>query len=135
MARRNLLTAQDAQRKVLDQVVAVNRWMAQQRRNDEEQRRHREHRYQRTSITPRQGSPPSFLMGGGDEAHWFHATKKLEARAARSRRPNNTGFERLTATRSRTPARRVAIDERRATGAQVTDLVRELGLEGRLKGR
>jgi hypothetical protein len=74
-------------------------------------------------------------MRGGDQTHWLHATKQHEARGARSRGPNNTGFERLTATRSRTTTRRVAIDEGRAAGAQVADLVRELGLEGRLEGR
>jgi hypothetical protein len=52
VARRDLLTAQDAQRKVLDEVVAVDRRVTQERRDDEEQRRHHEHREQRASVVP-----------------------------------------------------------------------------------
>ena len=135
MARRDLLAAQDAQRKVLNQIVAVNRRMAQEGRDDEEQRRHHEHREQGASISAGKRPPPPFLMRGGDETHWPHATKKHDARAARSRGPYNTGVEGLSATRSRTATCAVAINEGRTTGAQVAYLVGQLGLEGRFEGR
>ena len=117
MARRDLLAAQDAQRKVLNQIVAVNRRMAQERRDNEEQRRHYQHREDGASISAGTRPPPPLLMRGGDETHGLHATKKHDARATRSRGPYNTGVEGLSAARSRTATCAVAINEGRTTGA------------------
>jgi len=44
-----------AQRKVLNQIVAVNRRMAQERRDNEEQRRHYQHREDGASISAVRG--------------------------------------------------------------------------------